>query len=477
DAAARPRRPRAGRCRPVGGGEPHRAGRALPRPHRRARRGARRLHHGHPGAGPDRGRPGRGPAARRWRPARAARRPDGDQGPEQHRRGADDVRLGHHGRRRPRGGRCRRHQAGRRRDDQPGQDQHPGVRLPLLHRQRAGRPGALPVGPLPARRWLQRRGRGGRGRGDGALRAGQRRRRLDPHPGERHRDLRHQADPGAGEQRAVRQRDHRAGDERTAGPHRARRGRDARRHGRPGPRRSGVGAAAAPGRDLPRLRRPPAGAAADRALAAVADPRRRPRPGGADGVRRRNRAAGRARARGRGRATRPARSRRPAVLRAGVGPVGHAAARSGRAHRRPPAADPLAPGRGPGALGPGGDGGHDGAAALLPPLPAGDGALRRAPGARADHDAAPAGLVRRRRGRGGGLRTAEALRRVHRPVQRHRAAGRERSAALDRRRPAGRQHARRAPGRRGDADRAVRPAGGGAPLGGPPPRGVAADRL
>ena len=60
-------------------------------------------------------------------------------------------------------------------------------------------------------------------------------------------------------------------------------------------------------------------------------------------------------------------------------------------------------------------------------------ALRRPAGAGHHDDAAAAGLVRRRRRRRRGLRAAEALRRVHRAVQRHRAAGGERAAALDRR--------------------------------------------
>ena len=45
---------------------------------------------------------------------------------------------------------ARRRPPCRRRDDQPRQDQHPRVRISLLHRQRAGRPGPLPVGPVPA---------------------------------------------------------------------------------------------------------------------------------------------------------------------------------------------------------------------------------------------------------------------------------------------------------------------------------------
>ena len=159
----------------AGRGEPHRARRA------RAAPGSRRWT---PGSAPSSPSPPSGRGRRPPRPRRrlrgrrraapAARRPDRDQGPQHHRRGADDVRLA----------RVTADfvpdvddavvtAAGRRRDDQPGQDQHPGVRLPLLHRQRRGRPRPLPVGPHAAGRRLQRR-RGGRGRrGHAAVRAGQ----------------------------------------------------------------------------------------------------------------------------------------------------------------------------------------------------------------------------------------------------------------------------------------------------------------
>ena len=72
-----------------------------------------------------------------------------------------------------------------------------------------------------------------------------------------------------------------------------------------------------------------------------------------------------------------------------------------------------------------------GAAAVLPAVPAGDGAVRRPARAGLHHDAAAAGLVRRGRRRRGGLRTAEAVRGVHRAVQRHRPARGQRSAVLD----------------------------------------------
>ncbi len=72
------------------------------------------------------------------------------------------------------------HRGGR--DGQPRQDQHPGVRLALLHRARRRAPGGDALGPDPdgGRLVGRRRGRG-RGR-PGADRPGLRRRRVDPDP-------------------------------------------------------------------------------------------------------------------------------------------------------------------------------------------------------------------------------------------------------------------------------------------------------
>ena len=133
---------------------------------------------------PERARRARGRSRRSGRGARPAlRRADGDQGPQPHRRGAHDLRLG--GVRRLRARRLRRrHPLARgRRPGQPRQDQHPGVRVALLHRARRRAAGGHAVGPHPHGRRLVR-GSGGRGRRRaGAARPGLRRRRLDPDPG------------------------------------------------------------------------------------------------------------------------------------------------------------------------------------------------------------------------------------------------------------------------------------------------------
>jgi hypothetical protein len=92
--------------------------------------------------------------------------------------------------------------AARRRDDQPGQDPRAGVRPALLHRDGPGAAGPHAVGPVPLSRRLQRRGRRCGRRRAAALRPGQRRRRLDPHPGQRLRAVRHQAGPRPHQRRA-----------------------------------------------------------------------------------------------------------------------------------------------------------------------------------------------------------------------------------------------------------------------------------
>ncbi len=121
------------------------------------------------------------------------------------------------------------------------------------------------VGPDPLGRRLQRR-RGGRGGGRaGAVRAGQRRRRLGPDPGQRLRPVRHQADPRPGQQRPARLGDV-TGLARNGPLARTRPGRggDARRDGGADAGRPALGAAAARRRDLPGVRRRATRAAADR---------------------------------------------------------------------------------------------------------------------------------------------------------------------------------------------------------------------
>ena len=132
----------------------------------------------------------------------------------------------------------------RRRHDQPRQDQHAGVRAALLHRERRRPAGAHALGPEPlGRRLERRRGRRGGGR-DGAVRAGQRRRRLDPDPGQRLRPGRDQGRPRPDQQRPGRRRPDRAGLERPARPLRPGRGGAAGRDGGADARRPALGAAA-----------------------------------------------------------------------------------------------------------------------------------------------------------------------------------------------------------------------------------------
>ena len=246
-------------------------------------------------------------------------------------------------------------------------------------RQRAGRAGPLPVGPGAARRRLQRGSGGRRGRRAGPVRAGQRRRRLDPHPGEHQRPVRHQAQPRPGQQRPVRQRGHRLRHQRPAGPHGARRRRDARRHGRagrsatrPGPRRcrrgrrssagptarrAGCGSAAPPSRPSPTPRSSPEVVAALDDTAA---------------------AARGARPRGRGRAARAARARGAADASSAPGCC---RARRCRYEDQVGAAVPAHPRAarpGPGDVARGGDGGAVRAAPVQPPLRAGRRPVRRA---------------------------------------------------------------------------------------------------
>ena len=87
-------------------------------------------------------------------------------------------------------------------------------------------------------------------------------------------------------------------------------------------------------------------------------------------------------------------------------------------------------------------------------------------------DAGPApgpGRLLRRGGAGRELRAAEAVHPVHRRLQRVRPAGRERPAALERRRPADRRDAGRPDGRGGHPDLPVRPARTGPPVEGQAP--------
>ena len=242
-------------------------------------------------------------------------------------------------------GRRRRHQAGRGRDDQPGQDQHPGVRLPLLHRQRRS-------SARPAARGTRARLAGGSSGGAAVavaaglvpVRAGQRRRRLDPHPG-RASTAWSASSPAA------------------AGSATRRYGGEVTGLGTNGPLARTVRDAAAmldamagpvlgdpswapplpPGETFLGCGRPAAGPAADRPLPPS---RRCPaptlEPGGRRGARRRRAAAGRARPRRGGRAGRAARPRGAAVVRAGVGAVRARRCRCRGPGRRAAAAHPRA---------------------------------------------------------------------------------------------------------------------------------------
>ncbi len=244
--AARPDRAGAGRRRTPRRGLAPRAGRALPRPDRPALRRRRRLRHGHRRPGPSPGPARRGPGRR----GRAAvRRTDGREGPQPHRRRPHHLRLGGDGRLRARRVRRGGHAAGGGRHDQPRQDQHPGVRLALLHRARRRTAGAHPLGPDPDGRRLQRRGRRGGGGGTGAGGAGVRRRWLDPDPGELLRAGRLQAESRADQRQPDVRRPGGPGHGRSARPHGPRRRRAARRDGRSGRRRPVVGGTAARRRD------------------------------------------------------------------------------------------------------------------------------------------------------------------------------------------------------------------------------------
>ena len=79
------------------------------------------------------------------------------------------------------------------------------------------------------------------------------------------------------------------------------------------------------------------------------------------------------------------------------------------------------------------------------------------------------GRLVRRGGTRRELRAAETVHPVHRDLQRVRPAGRERPAALERRRPAHRRDAGRPDGRRGHSDLPVRPARTGSPVAGQGP--------
>ncbi len=111
-------------------------------------------------------------------------------------------------------------------------------------------------------------------------------------------------------------------------------------------------------------------------------------------------------------------------------------------------ADPLAARAGPGGVGPGlRPGGRDGAG-RDPARRAGHGGVRRAAAAHAGA-AAGAGRVVHRGRAGRGVRADDALDAVHRRLQRHRPAGGEPAAVDLAGRPADRGDARGAPGRRG----------------------------
>ena len=248
------------------------------------------------------------------------------------------------------------------------------------------------------------------------------------------------------------------GHQRAARPHRPRRRRDARRDGGAGARRPRLGAARSrPARPSSGTPTAPPGTAADRPLPSS----RRARASSLD-------------PRWRRRSTTPRRCSQdlghdvedvppgllgpevlPSFERAWALSATHAAG-AARAGRRAAPAHPRAARPRPGDVGAGGDGGAGRAAAVRPPLPPGDGRLRRPARAGVHDDAPAAGLVRRD---GDGAEDFERQKRYAAftaLLQRHRAAGGQRAAALDGRRPARRHHARGPPGRRGDAARAVR---------------------
>ncbi len=247
------------------------------------------------------------------------------------RRRADAVRLGGDGRLRPGLRRQRRHAAARGRDDQHRQDGDSGVRAALLHRDRHRPAGAHAVGHDAAGRRLERRCRG-RGRERlPADRAGQRRRRLDPHPGERVRAGRAEDRARPGVARPARHRrgaavasSARSPAPSATPPHSSTRSRSRSRATRI---RSAARAASC------RLR-PRPGPAADRPLPRLAD-HVRDRSRGARGVGAGERAARRAGPRGRGRRRADPGRGGPAV-RDGVGGVG--VRRAGRRGQGAPAA-------------------------------------------------------------------------------------------------------------------------------------------
>ncbi len=125
---------------------------------------------------------------------------------------------------------------------EPGQDEHAGVRLALLHRARGITPGRDAVGHDADGRRLQRWSSGGRVRRTGGGRAGLRRWRLDPDPGQLLRDRRPQADARSDLRGADVRRPDRPRDQRIPRAHGARRRRVARRDGRTGGRRPVLGA-------------------------------------------------------------------------------------------------------------------------------------------------------------------------------------------------------------------------------------------
>ena len=397
-------------------------------------------------------------AAPRRRPAPAARRADRDQGPEQHRRRPDHVRLAGDGRLRAPVDDAVVEQLAAAGTISLGKTNTPEFGFPCYTENALAGPARCAVGPRPA-------SAGGSSGGAAvavaaglrAVRAGQRRRRLDPHPGEHLRAGRHQADPRPGQQRAPRRGRHRVRPQRSDRPHRrATRPRCSTRWpGRcPATR---LGAPAAGRRDLPRVRRPAARHGCGSAASSS-----RPSPASASSPRWRRRS------------TTPRRCSQDLghdvedvppglvgpevlpVLRARVGAVGHHAAGAARAGRRPAPADPRAAGARPGDVGAGGDGGAGRAAAVRPPLRPGDGRLRRPAGAGLHDDAPAAGLVRATatapRTSSGRSATPRSPRSTTSPASRRsacRCTGRRTDL------PVGTMLVG-PPGRRGDADRAVR---------------------